>query len=232
MLEKTHTVQGIDPRRVVMVVAYPGDETLLGGGHILSNPTWGWHVISVFESSRSTFRKRFFDALERLGATGEVLGFSSSDSPKTPRLKEALASAIQDPGKAPPALLVTHNPKGECERLPGRDRIGRMLARLWREEQHQVSGLWMFAYEEGSRGRLYAIDDCDRSVCLPPDILAAKRRILTDVYGFTPDSFVASACPEEEAFHCFRDRDASKLMTLIRAGVTLSPSTRGTNLPR
>jgi len=228
MLGNAHRIQGIDARRVVMVVAYPGDETLLAGGHILSNPTWDWHVISVFESSKTSFRTRFFQALERLGATGEVLGFSSSDNPKTLHLKEAVASVVQDPEKGPLALLVTHSPKGECERLPGRDRIGRIVTRLWQKGENQLSDLWLFAYEEGVTGYLYAADSSDRSICLPSDISAAKRNILTDVYGFAPDSFVARACPDEEAFHCFRNREDSNLETLIRKGLAPAPSSRDT----
>jgi hypothetical protein len=222
MVESNMEAQGIDARRVVMVVAYPGDETLFGGGHILSTTTWKWRVVSMFESSRPALGNRFFEALERLGATGEMLGFSSSDAPKVEPLSESLASALIE--SDPVNLIITHSPKGEHERLPGRDRVGRIVARLWQKGAIQVPRLWLFAYDESPTGHLYASDTSDRSVCLPSDVLAMKQDILMNVYGFAPDSFAVRACPTEEAFHCFCNGDALKTWIRDRGSKTRNPT--------
>ena len=83
MLESRIPPREIHRRNIVMVVAYPGDETLFAGGYMLSNPDWKWHVVSIFEGSRADWPDRYFEALGRLGATGEIVGISDPSGEHT-----------------------------------------------------------------------------------------------------------------------------------------------------
>jgi hypothetical protein len=61
--------------------------------------------------------------------------------------------------------------------------------------------MWRFAYEDcDGRYPPRAIESADVRTKLPDEIWQKKYDIITNVYGFGPDSFEATAVPREEAF--------------------------------
>jgi hypothetical protein len=62
----------------------------------------------------------------------------------------------------------------------------------------------MFAYEDGNKEYLpRPIRNAHRIEILPRNIWMIKYQIITEVYGFSSDSFEARTTPKEEAFWCF-----------------------------
>ena len=63
---------------------------------------------------------------------------------------------------------------------------------------------------DGGRAYLPRIrDDADRRDLLTDDVWLEKRRLITDLYGFAPDSWKAQAAPREEGFWCFDSAQAA-----------------------
>lgn len=198
-----------EPQDIVVVVAYPGDETLWAGGAMLSHPSWRWHIVSMFRGSRPDSEPRFEEALCRLGATGEIIGVPEARDKQTALSFDTFASALRVLETREADLLVTHGLYGESRRLCGRDGVGRAVGRLWETGRVVAPKLWVFAYDDDNPdGIPYVLDDADRSTCLSSDVWQEKQDILLNAYGFAPESFVGKACPREEGFYCFSNRDA------------------------
>jgi len=67
--------------------------------------------------------------------------------------------------------------------------------------------IWRFAYEDG--GGKYSprlVKDADIRIKIPEDVWQEKYKIITEIYGFGPDSFEAKAVVREEAFWCFKQK--------------------------
>jgi hypothetical protein len=70
--------------------------------------------------------------------------------------------------------------------------------------------LWLFAYEDGGRTYLPRVrKDADRRDVLTDDVWREKLRLITDLYGFEPDSWEAQTTPREEGFWCFDTAEAA-----------------------
>ena len=52
-----------------------------------------------------------------------------------------------------------------------------------------------------------AIEDADLVYDLPADVWARKHRLMTEVYGFSHESWEARVTPRREAFFCLKSRE-------------------------
>jgi len=101
-------------------------------------------------------------------------------------------------------LLLTHGPAGEYTRHRRHEEVSRAVSTLWSEGRLCASRLWLFAYDDGGGAALpRARPDAHLHLPLPPSIWREKLRLITDVYGFAPESFEARTTPRTEAFWCF-----------------------------
>jgi hypothetical protein len=211
-----------------MIVAYPGDETLWAGGSFLTNPSWNMVVVSMFQSNTPDRSESFSKALARLNASGDIVGLPDTTSDeKAPQtaISDAVLRAVEVHA---PDLLITHNPLGECSRNCGRDVIGQVVAKMWELGRLKIPRLGFFAYDDNHGQRLpWAIDTADCYLCLSNEIWTQKKDILLNTYGFAPDSFVARACPKEEAFYWFNSPDALRAWRKETVAETLPPIRKG-----
>jgi hypothetical protein len=66
----------------------------------------------------------------------------------------------------------------------------------------------MFAYEDGDRAYLpRSHPGAHHRSPLPEKLWNSKRQMITEVYGFDPDSWEARTTPREEAFWRFESFD-------------------------
>jgi hypothetical protein len=80
-----------------------------------------------------------------------------------------------------------------------------------------TDALWMFAYEDGGRAHLPRPDtDATRCERLPASRWKTKYRIITDVYGFTPETWEAQVTPRSEAFTCFETVEQAQTYVMSR----------------
>jgi hypothetical protein len=111
---------------------------------------------------------------------------------------------------------LTHSPLGEYTRHLRHEEVARAVLRLWLAGQITAPELWLFAYEDGRGNHLpKAIAAADIGLELPLAIWQQKSSVVTDIYGFAPDSWEARVTPRREAF--FRVR------TEVEASAWLTP---------
>jgi LmbE family N-acetylglucosaminyl deacetylase len=196
--------------RAAVVVAHPDDETLWCGGYILSHPELHWRIVTLCRAGDPDRAPKFRKVVERFGAEGEMADLD--DGPEqTPlaaeRVQETnarlLTGACYD-------LVLTHGPMGEYTRHRRHAECCQSVVELWRSGAINTRRLWMFAYEDGGRTYLPRVrDDADQQDVLKEDVWLEKRRLITDLYGFKPDSWEAQTTPREEGFWCFDSAEAA-----------------------
>lgn len=192
--------------KVAVVVAHPDDEVLWPGGTLLMNPDWEVFVAGLCRGSDPDRAPRFFRAIEELGADGALadLDDGPDQMPLDPaEVRETLRSLLPD---APFGLVFTHGPRGEYTRHRRHEEVCRGTMALWDEGSLRADELRLFAYHDGGRAHLPRPEgDADHRVTLPDSIWERKVRLLTGLYGFSPDSWEVRATPRQEAFRTFGD---------------------------
>ena len=193
-----------DFRSCVVIVAHPDDETLWAGGTILMHPESEWTVVTLCRKSDPDRAPRFYKALERLRATG-VMGELDDGPEQTPLdTRTVQASILELLPSDRFDLIITHNPCGEYTRHRRHEETAKAVKALWECKELCAEKLWMFAYEDGGGKYLpKAVDGADVKIKLPDEIWREKYDIITNVYGFSPESFEAKTTPKDEAFCCF-----------------------------
>ncbi len=188
-----------------VIVAHPDDETLWAGGTILMRPESEWTIVTLCRKSDSDRAPRFYRVMERLCATG-VMGDVDDGPEQTPLNGRKVQAAILEllPSNSFDVIL-THGLHGEYTRHRRHEETAKAVRTLWESKELCANELWMFAYEDGGGNYLpKAIDDADVKMKLPDEIWREKYNIVTNVYGFGPESFEAKTTPREEAFYCIK----------------------------
>lgn len=191
-------------KTVLLVVAHPDDETLWAGGTLLSNPSWDCFALCMCRGSDADRAPKFHKALHALGAIGVIADLD--DGPDQHPLKASLVeSAILRlmPSKRFD-LLITHSPRGEYTRHLRHEEVGKAVINIWNDGNVSAHKLQIFAYEDGER-RYYPkpIKIDTQFNKLPKSIWERKYAIMTNIYGFAPDSWEAQTTPKAEAFWLF-----------------------------
>jgi LmbE family N-acetylglucosaminyl deacetylase len=188
-------------QRIAVVVAHPDDETLWAGGLMLANPGQDWVVLSLCRAGDADRAPRFERVLQVLNARGRMLDLD--DSPEqAPLVGRLVEQAVLD-GLAGLEfdLIVTHGGQGEYTFHRRHVEASQAVTRLWRRAELSSPRLWQFAYADEGQGALpRAQASADLFLPLPEPVWLAKYHLITDVYGFTPESWEARATPREEAF--------------------------------
>lgn len=198
----------------LVVVAHPDDETLWAGGTMIQEHRWSWTVASLCRGADPDRAPRFARVMEALGATGVMSDLD--DGPDQAPLPEAeVESSVL--ALVPPRrwnVVFTHSPFGEYTRHRRHEEIGRAVIALWERGAISARQLRLFAYEDG--GRAYpprAVERAHLVTRLDDDTFATKYHLVTDIYGFAPDSWEAQATPSVEAFWRFDDPAAAAAWT-------------------
>lgn len=203
--------QGTAPYKAVVIVAHPDDESLWAGGAILSHPQWTWHIASLCRASDPDRAPKFHRVSARMGASGSMADLD--DGPDQHPLGDAVVrQAIL--AAVPPAkydLIVTHGPRGEYTRHRRHEETCRAVVGLWADGLLSTRALWMFAFEDGGGAYLPLPQaEAPERVTLDDETWASKYSLITEGYGFAPNSWEARATPRSEAFWRFGDADSAR----------------------
>jgi len=208
---------GVDPLRVrllpavnaAVIVAHPDDETLWAGGMILAHPDYNWFIATICRKNDPDRSHKFFLVLQSYGATGAMadlddgpdqIPLSSKDIQHT--LLELLPPLAFD-------LILTHAPGGEYTRHRRHEEVSQAVMVLWQAGAISARELRMFAYDDDHGKRLpKAIEAAHHYEILPEMIRQEKYRLITELYGFSPESWEARGVPQSEAFWCFESPSA------------------------
>ena len=191
-----------------LVVAHPDDETLWAGGTVLMHPDWQWTVASLCRLSDADRRTRFQQATQELGAVG-VMGDLDDGPEQMPlpqnEVQQTLCSLL--PAKHFD-LILTHSPYGEYTRHRRHEETSQAVIALWERGLIRTSEVWLFAYADSGQGGKddppRVIKTAHRLIPLPEEVWQRKYRIISDIYGFAPETYESSIVSREEAFWCFR----------------------------
>jgi len=172
---------------------------------MLANPQIHWFILAMCRKSDHERSEKFYRALERYGAVGAMadLPDGPDQAPLSPgEIQNTLAVLL-------PATtygrILTHAPGGEYTRHRRHEEVSQAVRDLWSARAVLAGELWMFAYEDQA-GAVYphAIASAHEYDILPEHIWQEKYRLVTEVYGFSPESWEALTTPRQEAFWRFK----------------------------
>jgi LmbE family N-acetylglucosaminyl deacetylase len=186
---------------VVVLVAHPDDEVLWCGGLLLAHRDWRVFVGCLCRGSDPDRAPKFFRVLEKLGAQGAMadLDDGPEQSPLPPQaVRDTLLSLAPE---GPYDLVLTHGPRGEYTRHRRHEEVSAAVEALCREGLLKCQDRWQFAYEDGGGAFLpRAAAAASLRFELSPTLRAEKAALVTDLYGFSSESWEARAIPWVEAF--------------------------------
>lgn len=198
-------------KKAAVIVAHPDDEVLWAGGTILSRPQWQWEIYALCRASDPDRALRFLRTLRKLEADGAIGDLD--DGPDQPPLdlsvvRTAIVSLLPHRRFN---LVLTHGPRGEYTRHRRHEETCRAVVQLWSGGLIETEEVWMFAYEDGEGEQLpVALRQADRYEPLPTQVWERKHCLITEYYGFAPESWEAQAAPRAEAFWCFDTPQAAQ----------------------
>jgi LmbE family N-acetylglucosaminyl deacetylase len=196
---------------VCVIVAHPDDEILWTGGIILMHPEWDCKVFSLCRASDTDRAPKFHKALLRLGASGQMADFDDGPEQIPLHENEVQQSILNYIDNKHFDLILSHGPKGEYTRHKRHEEVSKAVLTLWHNRSLNADKIWLFAYTDANRSHLPIPEtDAHYKLLLSPSILKDKQNIITEIYGFTADSWEARCTPREEAFWTFNSPAKAK----------------------
>jgi len=196
--------------RAAVVVAHPDDETLWCGGYILTHPEFLWRIVTLCRAGDPDRAPKFRRLLQRLGAEGEMADLDDGPDQAPLAAEQVRETIVRLLGGTSYDLILTHGPQGEYTQHRRHAECCQAVVELWRSGGIDAKRLWLFAYQDGNRAYLPRVRyDADRRDVLADHVWLEKRRLITDLYGFQPDSWEAQSTPPEEGFWCFDTAEAA-----------------------
>ena len=187
---------------VTIIVAHPDDETLWAGGLIFMHPQWRCFILSLCRASDIDRAPKFRQVLSHLGALGAMADMDDGPEQQTLsrlEVQQAIEAGIDQPSCD---LILTHSPNGEYTRHRRHEQVSQAVLKLVQNGKIRCKELWQFAYEDGGGQYIPRADSrAPYSVSLTDDIWKRKYKIITEIYGFTPESWEARTTPRTEAFY-------------------------------
>jgi LmbE family N-acetylglucosaminyl deacetylase len=194
-------------KTVCVIVAHPDDETLWAGGTILMHPERDYKIFTLCRASDPDRAPKFYQALLRLGATGDMADLDDGTG-QTPLREDEVQKTILDyTDNNHFDLILSHGPRGEYTRHRRHEEVSKAILKLWYSGYLNADQIWFFAYSDGNKTHLPLPEtNAHYKIPLPPPIWKDKQHIITEIYGFSPDSWEARTSPKEEAFWTFNSQ--------------------------
>jgi len=192
-----------------VIVAHPDDETLWAGGTILTHPSYSWFIAALCRKSDPDRSQKFDLALRNYAATGAMADLDDGPDQIPLPSQDVQHTLLQMLPALSYDLLLTHAPDGEYTRHRRHEEVSQAVMALWEAGVISARALWLFAYADDHGRQLpQAVESAHHFVPLPEAIWQGKYRLITEVYGFSPDSWEARTTPLNEAFWCFESPSA------------------------
>lgn len=191
----------LERAKVVVLVAHPDDETLWAGGTLLTQGRWQVWIGTLCRGGDAERAPKFRRLLERLGASGSMADLDDGPAAEPLAAEDVRLTLLAQVPNGATDLVLTHAPTGEYTRHLRHEEVSRNVLELWACGEIKSRELWLFAYEDQGGRRLPRADEnADVIVDLSHDVWTMKRNLLTEIYGFVPDSWEVRTTPRREAF--------------------------------
>jgi LmbE family N-acetylglucosaminyl deacetylase len=191
--------------KCAVIVAHPDDETLWAGGLMLMHPDVEWTVVTICRRSDPDRAPKFLRALKELNATGLMADLDDGPEQRPLNHDEVRKTIRRLLPSERFDLMITHGSSGEYTRHLRHEETAKAVLALWKEDRLPAEQLWTFAYEDGNRRYLpRAVEQADLLIELPDEIWQKKYSIITNIYGFSQNSWEARTTPRQEAFRCLK----------------------------
>jgi LmbE family N-acetylglucosaminyl deacetylase len=195
-------------KSVALIVAHPDDETLWAGGTILNNPSWNWYVITLCRASDPDRAPKFFKVMNFLGVAGNMGDLDDGPDQDPLSRKDVQKCILQLLPDTHFDLIITHDPAGEYTRHLRHEETSGAVIDLWHRDQNLAEEIWTFAYEDGNKKYLpKPIKNAYFYYKLQTEIWKKKYQVITEIYGFSKNTFEAQTTPRAEAFWRFTQPD-------------------------
>ncbi len=176
----------------------------------MTHPEFSWRIVTLCRASDPDRAPKFRQVLQRLGAEGEMADLDDGPEQTPLPCGQALEVTARLLAGNSYELILTHGPQGEYTKHRRHEECCQAVVELWASRGIDTKRLWMFAYEDGGRAYFPRVcDDADWREVLAGDVWLEKRKLITDLYGFRPDSWEARTTPKEEGFYCFDSSEAA-----------------------
>jgi hypothetical protein len=188
-------------KTAAVIVAHPDDETLWSGGTIMMNPQINWTILSLTRKSDHDRAPKFFNTMKKLNAVGFMadLDDEPSQKPLSTDIIQLEITFILDVHSYD--IIITHHPLGEYTKHLRHEEISLAVSHLIQNKIFKCKKFLTFAYFDNEKEFLpKPRADADIIINLPEAIIIKKKEIITEVYGFSMNSFEAVLCTNLEAF--------------------------------
>ncbi len=202
--------QIIYPKYGAVIVARPGDETLLAGGTMMLHSGTNWTVLALCGKSQTELAEKFGKAVEQLGASGQMGDFESGaeKAPSDYSVQKTMLSLLFSERFD---VIITHSLWGESEQDVMTELVAKRVLALTGTSRLIVKQVWQFAYELGREGpALVPVKEADIQIEVPEQMWQKKHDIITKTYGYSPESPEAQNIVHKEAFWLLGQRKKSK----------------------
>ena len=191
-------------QNAAVIVAHPDDETLWSGGMILTHPNYQWFITALCRQSDPDRSQKFLHALQSYQSTGAIADLDDGVEQIPLPIKNVQKTILDLLPEASYDLILTHAPGGEYTTHRRHEEVSKAVIDLWLAGMISSKELWLFAYQDNHGQHLpKPIETAHRYRIYPEAILQEKYRIITEVYGFDPESWEVRAIPQSEAFWSF-----------------------------
>jgi hypothetical protein len=168
-------------------------------------PESEWTIVTLCRKSDQDRAPKFFQAIKKFNAIGTMCDLDDGPEQHPLTGRQVQHEILQSLPSSRYDLIITHGLHGEYTRHRRHEETAQAVMALWKSERLSAGQIWRFAYEDDGRKHLpRAVEGADMHIRLPEDIWQKKYDIITNIYGFSPDSFEARTTPREEAFWCFK----------------------------
>ena len=169
------------------------------------HPDVKWTIVTLCRKSDSERSPKFHKVVKTFGARG-IMGDLDDGPDQLPLDEQEVQDAIMNLlGANKFDIIITHSTSGEYTRHLRHEETAKAVLKLWNSDRLQTEQIWSFAYEDGDKKYLpRPYPDTDLNIKLPDKIWQQKFKIITQIYGFSEDSFEARTTPKQEAFWRFR----------------------------